>query len=211
MSAPDRRAMLDRADRTLSLRRQGDRRRQGCGHDGQRLRVAHMPTAAEKDAASRCMIERKPERSGSQVKNRFKRSRCAGPLHFGWNSTRIEPFRWRVARSDKLPPKYWPHLRRYKEAVGLPKPMPPGAAPSPQSDATASHLESLASVSPAQRAAGDVSAVGRSPIGHKSLAPHLPITGASRLAARPPSNTYRAWKLPGREALTPSTRTNSAL
>jgi hypothetical protein len=39
-----------------------------------------MPTAAEADAASRCVIESNPERSRPQPRNRFKRSRCAGPL-----------------------------------------------------------------------------------------------------------------------------------
>src|SRR5271166_1347446 len=59
---------------------QGDRRREGCGRDGQRCRVAHMPTAAEADAASRCVIERNTERSGFQSRTEIKRSRCAGPL-----------------------------------------------------------------------------------------------------------------------------------
>ena len=53
----------------------------GCGHGGQRFRVAHMPTAATADAASRCVIERNDERSDIQLRNRLKRSRCAGPLH----------------------------------------------------------------------------------------------------------------------------------
>jgi NitT/TauT family transport system substrate-binding protein len=38
-----------------------------------------LPTAAEADAASRCMIESNDERSGLQLKNRPKRSRGAGP------------------------------------------------------------------------------------------------------------------------------------
>ena len=58
----------------------GYRRRRGCGHDGQRIRVAHMPTATEADAASRCVIERNPERPRLQLTNRIKRSRCAGPF-----------------------------------------------------------------------------------------------------------------------------------
>jgi transposase, IS5 family len=33
-----------------------------------------MPTAAEADAASRCMIERNDERSGFQLRNRLKRA-----------------------------------------------------------------------------------------------------------------------------------------
>ena len=39
-----------------------------------------MPTATEADAASRCVIERKTERSDFQLVNRLKRSRCAGPF-----------------------------------------------------------------------------------------------------------------------------------
>ena len=42
-------------------------RRRACGHDGQRIRVAHMPTAATADAASRRVIERNPERSRFQL------------------------------------------------------------------------------------------------------------------------------------------------
>ena len=52
----------------------------GCGHDGQRIRVAHMPTATEADAVSRCVIKGNPERSRFQLTNRIKRSRCAGPF-----------------------------------------------------------------------------------------------------------------------------------
>ena len=52
----------------------------GCGHDGQRFRVAHMPTAAATDAASRCVIERNTERSDFQRRTEIKRSRCAGPF-----------------------------------------------------------------------------------------------------------------------------------
>ena len=40
-----------------------------------------LPTAAEADAASRCMIESNDERSGFQPRNRPKRSRGAGPSH----------------------------------------------------------------------------------------------------------------------------------
>ena len=42
--------------------------------------LCHMPTAAEADAASRCVIERNAKRSGFQLRNRFQRSRCAGPF-----------------------------------------------------------------------------------------------------------------------------------
>ena len=68
---------VPRADGGLA---RGGRRREGCGHDGQRFRVAHMPTAAEADAAPRCVIERNNERPGFQLTNRIKRSRCAGPF-----------------------------------------------------------------------------------------------------------------------------------
>ena len=44
------------------------------------MRVAHMPTAAEADAASRRVIERNNERPGVQLTNRPKRSRSAGPF-----------------------------------------------------------------------------------------------------------------------------------
>ena len=49
-------ALGHRADDGLA----GSDRGKGCGHDGQRFRVAHMPTAAEADAATRCVIERTP-------------------------------------------------------------------------------------------------------------------------------------------------------
>ena len=56
----------------------GDRP-QGCGHDGQRLRVAHMPTAATADAASCCVIER--NWSGrAPTKNPPQTVPCAGPV-----------------------------------------------------------------------------------------------------------------------------------
>ena len=42
------------------------------------LPTCPQPTAAE--AASRCVIERNQERSGFQLTNQIKRSRCAGPL-----------------------------------------------------------------------------------------------------------------------------------
>ena len=42
-----------------------------------------LPTCHSKaDAASRCVIERTPERSRFQLTTCIKRSRCAGPLHF---------------------------------------------------------------------------------------------------------------------------------
>src|SRR5215472_10773836 len=56
----------------------------GCGHDGQRIRVAHMPTAATANAASCCLIERNPERPGRQFTNRLKRSHCT--VHFYLNA-----------------------------------------------------------------------------------------------------------------------------
>jgi len=81
--------LLQRAPSTPGARRppadgglaRGGRRRGDCGHDGQRIRVAHMPTAAEADAASRCVIERNNERPGCQSRTEIKRSRCAGPFH----------------------------------------------------------------------------------------------------------------------------------
>jgi hypothetical protein len=39
-----------------------------------------MPTAATADAASCCVIERKPERSRFQLRTCLRRSRCAGPV-----------------------------------------------------------------------------------------------------------------------------------
>ena len=71
-------ARAARADGGLARRRS---RLEGCGHDGQRCRVAHMPTAATADAAFGRMIGRNWERSDFQLTNRFKRSRCAGPLY----------------------------------------------------------------------------------------------------------------------------------
>ena len=47
-----------------------------------------MPTATEADAASRCVIERNPERSSFQLRNRFKRSRCAGPFQLLYTGQR---------------------------------------------------------------------------------------------------------------------------
>ena len=76
----DRRPHQALADRMPMVVWREAHRRQGCGHGGQRFRVAHMPTAATADAASRCVIERNDERSGFQLRNRLKRSRCAGPL-----------------------------------------------------------------------------------------------------------------------------------
>jgi hypothetical protein len=70
------------ADRTpMAVLAPSDRRRQGCEHDGQGPRVAHMPTAATADAASRCVIERNDERSGLPTTKPLKRSRGAGPSH----------------------------------------------------------------------------------------------------------------------------------
>jgi hypothetical protein len=66
-----------------------DRRRRACGHDGQRFRVAHMPTGAQADAANRCVIKRNDERSGFQLRTEIRRSRCAGPLHSRGNSPRL--------------------------------------------------------------------------------------------------------------------------
>jgi hypothetical protein len=58
----------------------GDRRRQGCGHNGQRVRVAHMPSTSTADAAPCCVIERNPEQSRFQLRTCPRRSRCAGPF-----------------------------------------------------------------------------------------------------------------------------------
>ena len=41
-----------------------------------------MPTAAEADAASCCVIERNDERPSFQLRNQLKRSRCKGPFQF---------------------------------------------------------------------------------------------------------------------------------
>ena len=80
----DRRPHQALADRTpMAVWREAIAGAEGCGHDGQRLRVAHMPTAAEADAASRCVIERNDERPRFQLRNRLKRSRCAGPFQSG--------------------------------------------------------------------------------------------------------------------------------
>ena len=77
----DRRPHQALADRTpMAVWREAVAGAQGCGHDGQRIRVAHMPTAATADAASRCVIERNPEQSRFQLKSRLKRSRCEGPF-----------------------------------------------------------------------------------------------------------------------------------
>ena len=81
----DRRPHQALGNRTpMAVWRERHRRpRQGCGHDaalGQRWRVAHMPTATAADRVSGSVIERDQERSSFQLRNRFKRSRSAGPL-----------------------------------------------------------------------------------------------------------------------------------
>src|SRR5271166_904874 len=62
-SAP--RAGRPHADGGLARRRG---RTEGCGHDGQRWRVAHMPTGAEADAASCCVIEKEHRAVGLPTK-----------------------------------------------------------------------------------------------------------------------------------------------
>ena len=77
-SAPAPGAGRPHADGGLA---RGNRQRRGCGHDGQRIRVAHMPTATEADA-SLSLRDRKESRAVAlQLTNRIKRSRCAGPFH----------------------------------------------------------------------------------------------------------------------------------
>ena len=74
-------ALADRMPMAVWARRRSSA--PSCGHDGQRLRVAHMPTAATADAASCCVIERNLERSRFQLRTCLRRSRCAGPVQYG--------------------------------------------------------------------------------------------------------------------------------
>ncbi len=76
-AAPTPGARRPRADGGLA---RSDRRRRGCGHDGQRSRVAHMPTAATADAASRCVI--KGISSGRASNEQTASSGPAARVHF---------------------------------------------------------------------------------------------------------------------------------
>jgi len=63
-----------------------------------------MPTAAEADAAPRCVIKGNNERSGFQLRTEVKRSRCAGPLqrHLIENFfCKLKEFKRIAMRADK--------------------------------------------------------------------------------------------------------------
>src|SRR5271168_4621146 len=81
----------------------------GCWHDGQRYRVDHMLTATAADEAFGGVMERDQERSGFQLRNRFKRSRCAGPFQISSNRNALESdlYDWvaEVVRHTKQPPE----------------------------------------------------------------------------------------------------------
>ncbi|WP_371419491.1 hypothetical protein [Bradyrhizobium sp. CCBAU 051011] len=57
-----------------------------CGHDGQRRRVAHMPTAATTADDGPCGMIVGEGAVIFQLRNRFKRSRYARPFHAGPSS-----------------------------------------------------------------------------------------------------------------------------